>query len=349
VFIATAAFCLALLASDPVPLPDAEAIARAEKQVNEIYAAGLAKAKSPLEQLDLAREFVTAARKIDDDPAGQLVLLRMGRDLALAAKDRTVALDAVRTLAERFRPDGPTDPTEQVKRGAEIWEKAQRASGAERLRLQMEAAEWFIRAQSDATGLAKQLAEKRLAEIVGPAVSDSNERYGERKTAGSSRKSAKLSSRFKPGLIAEFFNDTKCAHRVKARIDSTIDFNCRNNQSPDPDVNSRDYGVRWSGYLKVSTPGSYRIVIESDDGSSVFLDGQCLVSKLTPSAHGRYTATVVLKSGYHPLQVAMLQGHGPSHCHLLWANGNEEEKVIPADCFFHDVKGEVAAGIRSKP
>src|SRR5262245_20557864 len=85
----------------PVPAPPAQA--KVEKLIEEIYGQDIAKAKKdPAARSQLAQTFLQEARDSRDDPAARYVLLREARDLASAAGDSAVALQAVDELALNF-------------------------------------------------------------------------------------------------------------------------------------------------------------------------------------------------------------------------------------------------------
>jgi hypothetical protein len=155
-----------------VPRPNADALAKADENVREIYKADLARAKRPKEQTALADEFLKTANGVGKDDAARFVLLTMARDLAVQGKDLRLAMEAVNGIVERFVPDGPTDAAEQIKRGNAIWEKAGEASDVQRRGLQVEAAEWYVRAKPTAEELAAKLIEKRLTEVVSMVPAD---------------------------------------------------------------------------------------------------------------------------------------------------------------------------------
>jgi len=155
----------------PFPRPARDAIAKAKEKAREVYKADLAKANQPSEKAALARELLTAADGVGQDDASRLVLLTMARDLAVDADDASLAVKAVAAMVRRFQPDGPADPKEQIERGNAPWKEAETASADKRLRLKVQAAEWYLRAKPATTGLDKTMIEKRLAELGGADTS----------------------------------------------------------------------------------------------------------------------------------------------------------------------------------
>jgi hypothetical protein len=85
-------------------VPDEAEEARARAEVNRTFAAGREKAQTREAKLDLAKELLATAAKVEDK-AVQYVLLREGRELAVEAEEATVALAAVDRLEQDFEVD----------------------------------------------------------------------------------------------------------------------------------------------------------------------------------------------------------------------------------------------------
>lgn len=89
-------------AKKPVP-PSSLAQARVEKLLDELYGKEIAKAKAdPAARSQLAVIYLQEARDTRDDVAARYVLLREARELASAAGDAPVALQAIDELAQEF-------------------------------------------------------------------------------------------------------------------------------------------------------------------------------------------------------------------------------------------------------
>ncbi|MCE9590209.1 MAG: hypothetical protein K8S99_06765 [Planctomycetes bacterium] len=90
---------------EKAPVPAAAAVGEAQRTVARIYKAGIDKAKTPDEQVGLAKQLLQAAIDSPEDPAVRFVLLTMARDQAAGAGDADVALRAIDALAESYRID----------------------------------------------------------------------------------------------------------------------------------------------------------------------------------------------------------------------------------------------------
>ncbi len=147
------------------PWPNAEAVAKAERDVSTLYGERTAKAKKAADKLALGRELLKVGEETGDDPAAQLVLFYQARDLGMEAKDWPLTLEAITRIVGRFKIDGPTEPAQQIGRGDTLRADAKKKPAGERLTTQLEAGEWYVRAKQGSKGIQAKIAEKRLDEV----------------------------------------------------------------------------------------------------------------------------------------------------------------------------------------
>jgi serine/threonine protein kinase len=86
------------------PVPEAGAVAEAEKQVRDLFKAEYVR-KGTADRVALAQKLLKAGEETKGEPALAYVALREARDLAAAAGDLDLALKAVGRLDERFQVD----------------------------------------------------------------------------------------------------------------------------------------------------------------------------------------------------------------------------------------------------
>ncbi len=177
--------CTAVLAAVPVlcagqeeqvPWPSADAVAKATRAANELYRDRVAKAKKPCDKSALGAELLAMAQTAGTEPAAQYALFYGARNLGAEAKDWALTSAAIGAIVERFKANGPTDPEEQIRRGDLFnYAATQETLKEKRLRLQLDAAEWYARAQRS-NGLQSQIADRRLTDLA--------KTLGWKKTAG---------------------------------------------------------------------------------------------------------------------------------------------------------------------
>jgi hypothetical protein len=91
-------------ADDRAPVPDAEAQAKAEKLIKDLFKADYAKRRASDWQ-ELATKLLQQAEDTMDDPTSRFVLLREARDLATRAGDLDLALRAIGDLSKDYVVD----------------------------------------------------------------------------------------------------------------------------------------------------------------------------------------------------------------------------------------------------
>ena len=99
--------------AERLPAPPAADQARAEKTVQEVFAAELA-ARSAAARTATANKFLDAAQKTTGDPASQYVLLRDAMSLAVEGGNAELAWTAIDRLAASFQVDGSKLREEQL-------------------------------------------------------------------------------------------------------------------------------------------------------------------------------------------------------------------------------------------
>jgi hypothetical protein len=99
-----------------------------------------------------------------------------------------------------------------------------------------------------------------------------------------------------------------------------------------------DYGLTFTGYVKVPADGVYAFSINSDDGSRLFVADTMLVDN--DGLHGDYemTGLIGLKAGYYPFTVLMFQGKGGKALGVSIAGPSLKKQKIPLDMLFHAEK-----------
>jgi hypothetical protein len=91
-------------ADERAPVPEAEAQAKAEKLIKDLFKADYAK-RRPADLQDLANKLLQQAGETMDDPTARFVLLREARDLAARAGDAELALKAADELVKNYAVD----------------------------------------------------------------------------------------------------------------------------------------------------------------------------------------------------------------------------------------------------
>ncbi len=128
------------------------------------------------------------------------------------------------------------------------------------------------------------------------------------------------------GLQAAYYDNPNLAGRPKAlQNDSGISFYWGDggpaNVCPDP-AHCSNFSIRWSGYLKVVTGGSYRLSTVADaQGTNVTLDGTSLISAWGQTGNNQLDSQpITLTQGLHKLVVEYHKlTSATAQMHLRWS------------------------------
>jgi beta-glucosidase len=133
------------------------------------------------------------------------------------------------------------------------------------------------------------------------------------------------------GLNAEYFANTNLSgDAALKRVDATIHFEW-NNVSPGPGVPSQNYSVRWSGELVPPVEGDYRLGVDTDGGSRLFLDGKKIIDDWAPHGSRAMTTLVHLQAGRpYPLRLEYFHHSWESTARLVWLPPNLTQEARDA-------------------
>jgi hypothetical protein len=145
-------------------------------------------------------------------------------------------------------------------------------------------------------------------------------------------------TRLAPGLVGAYYQGDNRDILRATRIEKRVFFPWGwGGGSPDPRTIPGDgYSATWSGYIAAPIPGKYRLIVDSDDGSLVTLDGRVLWDQFGGGAGAR-TAEVDLTGQPQRLEVHFHEGVGVTHCELRSELvGWKGERVVDEASLWHD-------------
>jgi len=153
----------------------------------------------------------------------------------------------------------------------------------------------------------------------------------ERATRSLPGETACSESEGRPGLRAEYFSNTNLSGEpALERVDPLINFEW-NNISPGPGVPAENYSVRWSGVLIAPVDGDYRLGVNTDGGSRLFLDSRKIVDDWNPHGARTITTLVHLKASHpYPIRMEYFHHSWESTARLLWLPPNLTEEAVDA-------------------
>lgn len=123
---------------------------------------------------------------------------------------------------------------------------------------------------------------------------------------------------FPKGLKAEYYDNQDLKGQPKIRTDEWINFEPAN-QAPDPFIPKSPVSIRWSGMLRPTISGEYRLGFATDDGCRLSINGE----KLIDSWHNRGVTTDIavinLEAGKdYMLEAEYYDNGGGASAKLYW-------------------------------
>ncbi|MBF0544620.1 MAG: glycoside hydrolase family 3 C-terminal domain-containing protein [Candidatus Riflebacteria bacterium] len=102
--------------------------------------------------------------------------------------------------------------------------------------------------------------------------------------------------------------------------------------SPAPGLGEEKFSARWTTSIVVPKSGDYTFVVQSDDGSRVFLDDKPIIDIWSPHALETSTATLSLEANTkHNLRVEFFQECGEAVIHFGWGLAKTPELLSAGD------------------
>jgi alpha-L-fucosidase len=95
-----------------------------------------------------------------------------------------------------------------------------------------------------------------------------------------------------------------------------------------------NYGVVYTGYVRILEDGVYTFYTASDDGSRLYLGGKLVVDNDGLHAVVEKEGVVALKSGYHPIRVEFIQGGGADSLGVFYESPDISRQLIPDSQIF---------------
>jgi alpha-N-arabinofuranosidase len=101
------------------------------------------------------------------------------------------------------------------------------------------------------------------------------------------------------------------------------------------DIAETNYGLVYTGYIKIEKNGMYEFMLTSDDGSKLSIDEDNIV--INDGLHGmvEQQGSQYLQKGYHKFELSFFQGGGGAGLQLLMQGGDINKQPIPESMLWH--------------
>jgi hypothetical protein len=119
---------------------------------------------------------------------------------------------------------------------------------------------------------------------------------------------------------------------VVTRIDSTVSF-AWGAGSPDAQIPTDYFSAQWTGYLVPPTTDTYTLIVESDDGCRLWVDGAVVINDWIPHSPKKSSVSLPFTAGQrHAIRLEYFERTGGAVARLKWSTSAQPEQVIPSAC-----------------
>jgi hypothetical protein len=130
------------------------------------------------------------------------------------------------------------------------------------------------------------------------------------------------------GLTAKYFTGTAFNTLTNTRIDANVNFNWAAGNNPAGSANS--FSVRWTGFIKAPSTGTFTFYTQSDDGTRLWVDGVQVVNNWTDHSSAENTGTISLVAGQkYPITLEFYENGGDAVMQLRYSGPGVVKQVIP--------------------
>lgn len=131
------------------------------------------------------------------------------------------------------------------------------------------------------------------------------------------------------GLSGAYYTGKNFNTYKATRIDKTINFNWETSD-PISGVNSDNYSVRWTGFLKPKYSQVYTFYVKSDDGARLWVNNKLIINKWYDHSAQEFSGKILLeKSKTYPIKLEYYENGGNSEVYLSWSSPSQPKQIIP--------------------
>jgi len=98
---------------------------------------------------------------------------------------------------------------------------------------------------------------------------------------------------------------------------------------PDQEPIKGSFSASFKGFLRISQPGTYQLIIQADDGARLTLDGEVLGEGLIPDQPNTIDISIDLQPGDHPIQIDYFQNGGGNGLVFYWIPPDSPRTIVP--------------------
>src|SRR5690606_27717925 len=105
---------------------------------------------------------------------------------------------------------------------------------------------------------------------------------------------------------------------------------------PDADT----FAVRWTGQIRIETPGLHRFFLASDDGSRLYINNQLVVDNGGLHGFQEASGTVTFEdAGFYDIRIEYFENVGAAGVQLSWdPPGSVGKQLVPSSVLVRDAR-----------
>ncbi len=96
-----------------------------------------------------------------------------------------------------------------------------------------------------------------------------------------------------------------------------------------------DFGLIYSGYIKIESTDLYRFFLSSDDGSRLYIGQKLLIDNDGLHSENEKYEDLALAKGFHPIRIEYFERSGGNALKLQWKSTNNPKQEVNPELFFH--------------
>jgi hypothetical protein len=132
------------------------------------------------------------------------------------------------------------------------------------------------------------------------------------------------------GLLGEYFaNLTLTGLPAFTRLDPALDL-LWSTAPPGPGLTGM-FSARWQGTLEAPAAGVYLLVLRSDDGSRLWVDGALVIDQWKGGGNEQSVSLPLEAGRRYPLRAELMSYGGSANINLLWSSAELPRQIVPGE------------------
>lgn len=138
-----------------------------------------------------------------------------------------------------------------------------------------------------------------------------------------------------PGVLGEYYDNLDFTGTRETRLDADINFDfAERSPLPNPAFDVDTYSIRWTGELQVDVAGVYDLIVTSDDGARLWIDGVLVIDAWSDHTVRDDQVSRHLSAGRHALRMEYYENAFHAVARLSWAGPGIGRRHIPQSNLF---------------